>query len=282
MKRLLSLAATGVMCGAAVLGTSGIAGAASHTAGTHVRPGGPMIGVSGAASLASVSQNWSGYVASSSKHFTFVHSTFIEPTLHCGGHPDQSVSIWVGFDGLGGKTAEQAGTLATCGGPKYTTPSYEAWYQMYPSNAVDVFKVSAQDDIDASVSYTDNQYVFSLTDLNTTTTKSVHASCTSCTRSTAEWIVERPTTCTSGKCTIAALANFHRATLDAATATVTGSSEKSALAYNPTQIDMIQQIKLGFVSLAVATPLSDPGSTVLVNWQRAGQPTPVTTSGPRH
>jgi len=278
MKRLLSLAVTGVMCGAVVLGTSGIAGAASHTAGTQVQPGGPMVGVPGAASLTTVSDNWAGYAATSSKKFTYVHSTFVEPTLHCGGHPDQWVSHWVGFDGLGGKTAEQVGTDATCGGAKYTTPVYEAWYEMYPSGVVNVFKVSATDPINASVSYTDNQFVLTITDLNSQDTKTVHATCASCQRSTAEWITERPTACASGKCTIAALANFRRVTLNADNATVTGGTMKSASGLDPTQIDMIQPIKLGFISLATAGELT--GTTFSVNWERPGVPT-TPTSGPR-
>src|SRR5579875_982903 len=103
MKRLLSLATAGIACGAVILGAPGVAGAASHTAGTHLQPGGRMIRVPGAASLTAVSQNWTGFTASTSKSFTYVHSTFVEPTLHCGGHPSQAVSDWVGFDGLGAK-----------------------------------------------------------------------------------------------------------------------------------------------------------------------------------
>jgi Peptidase A4 family len=276
MKRLLSFAAAGLMCGAAILGPSGIAGAASTHSGTTAQPGGPMVRTSGASGLPTVAENWSGYAATSTTSFTYVHSTFVQPTIHCtSGKPDLWTSNWVGLDGFDNQTVEQDGTFSHCGGAKNTTPIYQAWYEMYPKGSVNVFKVSPGDIIDASVSYTNSQFVLTISDLTTGQSGSTTAACTSCARASAEWIIERPATCTSPtSCSITALANFRKTSMAAATATVTGGTEKAAATFNPYQIFMIQPIKQGFISLDSAGALTS--STFSVTWERTGAPVPIT------
>lgn len=47
----------------------------------------------------------------------------------------------MGLDGFNDATVEQDGTFAYCSGPQSTKPVYKAWYEMYPSNSVNVFTV---------------------------------------------------------------------------------------------------------------------------------------------
>src|SRR3984885_7454015 len=119
------------------------------------RPGGPMVraDAAGNSSIPTISENWSGYAATSAKAFTYVHSTFVEPTITCPGVANQWTSNWVGLDGFNDTTVEQVGTFAHCGGAGNTTPKYEAWYEMFPAASVNVFAVHAGDIIDSSVSF---------------------------------------------------------------------------------------------------------------------------------
>jgi len=42
------------------------------------------------------------------------------------------------FDGFNNGTVEQAGTAATCSYGADPTPSYYAWWEMYPTNNIQV------------------------------------------------------------------------------------------------------------------------------------------------
>jgi hypothetical protein len=72
------------------------------------------------------------------KPYTCVHSTFVQPSATCSGVADQDTANWVGLAGVNGETVEQDGTFAWCGGTGHTTPKYEAWYEMYPANSVNI------------------------------------------------------------------------------------------------------------------------------------------------
>jgi Peptidase A4 family len=111
--------------------------------------------------------------------------------------PNARVSFWVGLDGNGTPTVEQAGTVAVCGdaaAPLY----YKAFWEMYAgadSSGAEPFAVSPGDIIEASVTYTSGSYVLTLSDLTTGRSFSTTQSCSAtvvCKRGTAEWIVERP------------------------------------------------------------------------------------------
>jgi hypothetical protein len=128
--------------------------------------------------------------------FSFVSATWTQPSVVCTV-PDAEVSIWVGLDGDPTSTVEQAGTVAVCGtaaAPLY----YKAFWEMYAgANSIGgkPFIVSPGDFIQASVTYTNGDYVLSVADLTSgqsySTTRTCDASVV-CNRATAEWIVERP------------------------------------------------------------------------------------------
>ena len=72
-------------------------------------------------------------------------------------------SLWVGIDGYSSSTVEQVGTEADVVNGKAT---YYAWYEMYPSDAVNIssITVNAGDSITASVAYVSNQFVLTISD----------------------------------------------------------------------------------------------------------------------
>lgn len=138
------------------------------------------------------SNNWAGF-ATYGDHFRFVSSTYTIPSLNCGVSPDQSLdSEWVGLDGYTSSTVEQAGTFAECSGG---TPSYFAFYEMYPAPSAAFSDVSAGDSISASVFFNGSQWELKLVDNTTGAGFDVTLSCPSgstCKNSNAEIISETP------------------------------------------------------------------------------------------
>ena len=208
MKRLLSLAAAGLMCGATVVGASGVAGASStsshgtpmHVGHMTVQPGGLINRVPGYGSGAeTVSENWSGYGALGAKKYNYVHATFVQPAVKCPGIAHQYTSNWVGIDGYRDQTVEQDGTFAFCGGKGNTTPKYVAWYEMFPGPSALVYAVHPGDIMDASVTYANGQFTMTEKDLTSGKSFSVSATNASAQRSSAEWIIERPALCKIGR-----------------------------------------------------------------------------------
>lgn len=147
------------------------------------------VAVPGTAS-AQVTSSWAGYAASSST-YTSVTATWVQPTLTCGS-ADSEVAFWVGLDGVGDSTVEQAGTEAGCVGG---AAEYEAWYEMYPAAPVYLGqRLSPGDSVTATVSGT-AAGVFTLTVKDTTagwTASSRRTAASAPPRSSAEVALEVP------------------------------------------------------------------------------------------
>jgi hypothetical protein len=286
MKRLLSLAAAGLLCGATVLGAPGVAGASNIPASGHLtmQPGGVLLRAPGYASHDSgpvtVSINWSGYAALSKTKFNYVHATFVQPAVKCDGQKDQLTSNWVGIDGYNDQTVEQDGTSVQCGGPDHLTPIYKAWYEMFPGPSANVFSVNPGDIMDISVSYAHGKFTMAETDETTGKTSSVTATNSSAKRDSAEWIIERPAFCNSKQthCFLTELANFRSTTMSGATASVDGGPVQSVTAFHNYPIFMLCPIQRGFITLDTVSALS--GESFGATFDRSGTTTPITL-GPR-
>jgi peptidase A4-like protein len=285
--RVKFLFVTTALTGAALLGAAGVTGfstAASAAvnpaaAETVLHPGGPMIqsGAAAGSQPTTVSENWSGYAATSKKQFTYVHSTWVEPAITCPGVPNQWTSNWVGLDGFNDQTVEQDGTFAHCGGSGDTTPKYEAWYEMYPANSVNVFAVHAGDIIDASVTYANGEFSLTVSDLTTGKTATDTATCSSCARASAEWIIERPALCNNAgtTCFLTELADFGTSTMGGDEAQLAGGSVKGVGGFTNYPIDMVDPVSGGgFISLDTVGALS--GKSFTATWDRSGNTEPIT------
>jgi hypothetical protein len=74
--------------------------------------------------------NWGGYVAQGG--FTTITGSWTEPHVVCRSTKDM-FAPWVGLDGFGSKTVEQAGVETDCSSG---SPVRTAWYEMYPAQPV--------------------------------------------------------------------------------------------------------------------------------------------------
>jgi len=278
-KRLCATAftAAALMCAAATTAFSGVASAA--TTGSVPLPGGPMIRAAapGNSSIPTISENWSGYAATSGKKFNYVHSTFVQPAITCPGVKNEWTSNWVGLDGFNNATVEQDGTFAHCGGPQSTTSVYKAWYEMYPAGSVNVFTVHPGDVIDTAVSYAQGQFTLTVSDLTTGKSASDVAACATCQRASAEWIIERPALCNNAltKCFLTRLADFGTSTMGGTQARVAGGTVKGIGGFVNYPINMVGPLASGgFISLDTVSPLS--GKTFTATWDRSGSTVPIT------
>jgi hypothetical protein len=191
-----------------------------------------------------LAENWSGYAATGSG-FSAVTASWRVPAVTCpSGAASSFSSQWVGLDGVDDASVEQDGTDADCIG---TTASYAAWYELYGDGAVNGgaevplssgctgvadCTVNQGDVITASVSVDGTgNWTFALSDATAPDVWSFSTTIawTAPSRTSAEWIVERPEYCDDqGNCEITPLANFGTVQFTNATATTTGSPQTIA------------------------------------------------------
>jgi hypothetical protein len=164
----------------------------------------------------STSGNWSGYAvplegSGVSDTFSQVSGTWVIPTVTGSGRSTTYSSVWVGLDGYSSGSVEQIGTEQDWSGGKQQN---YVWFEMYPSGAYQItgFPANPGDSISAQVAYvgqttvqtgngrhktTQVQSVFQLTIVNNSqnvsyTVPTSYTTTASAERSSAEWIVEAP------------------------------------------------------------------------------------------
>jgi hypothetical protein len=203
----------------------------------------------------STSSNWAGYAAINTT-FSSVSASWTQPKATCAGSQTYS-SFWVGLDGYSSNSVEQTGTDADCSASG--TPTYYAWYEMYPKFPVNLspttYPVAPGDAISASVTFSGrNSFVLTISDATkhwtfTTTQKSGKAA-----RSSAEVIAEAPSS--SGG--VLPLSNF--GTVGFTNATANG---QVLATFNPDKIDMVS----GTTTKATTSALN--GGSFSVTWKHA-------------
>jgi Peptidase A4 family len=100
-------------------------------------------------------------------------------------------TMYVGFDGVGTKAAEEVGTIAYCFEGEAT---YLTWWEIYPNPTVTVSSTIRPGDlVTATVTRTGTSYTLSLTDATDSAQSfSVTQDCSTCQARDAEWITGRP------------------------------------------------------------------------------------------
>lgn len=248
------------------------------------------------------STNWSGYaVTGANGSVTSVSGSWIVPPVTCptapttptrgfgrsfsgSSVPSSYASFWVGIDGWTSSTVEQIGTDSDCSSG---TPTYYAWYEFYPQPsyyAGELTNLSPGDVIDASVTYNSNgTFTATIADKSknlsytTTFTPGAGRHATVAERSSAEWIIEAP----SSNSGILPLANFGtialgedttkvantcQATVAGTTATIGGLA--SVAGVTEWQATMITES--GSTTKALPSSLSADGSSFTETWLNAG------------
>src|SRR5215469_6635121 len=140
------------------------------------------------------SLNWAGYADDNTAGTTYstVTGNWSEPAVTCPAHGTQDAVFWVGIDGFSSGTVEQDGTLAQC---NRGTATYFSWWEMFPTNSIQVVgsSVSPGDSISASVVRSGSTYTLKVTDAtHPANSFSTTQTCSTCTNTSAEWIAEAP------------------------------------------------------------------------------------------
>jgi len=258
MRRLLTLTVT--LISAVAAGVSGTAGAAS----------------------ADISTNWSGFAVSENT-FSSVSGSWVQPKATCSGSTT-SAAFWIGLGGNSdvSNALEQIGTSADCAADG--TASYSAWYELVPAGSVPVnLKVYAGNKLSAFVKVNGSKVTVQIKNLtrNTSFTKVLTMAAPDV--SSAEWIAEAPSVCSSyGRCRAVPLTDFGTIKFSKSLATARGhTGTVSDARWTATSIQLQSTGGFGpFASAtstaeAVPTGLSADGSGFSVSYSSAAQTTPT-------
>jgi hypothetical protein len=176
---------------------------------------------------ASVSTNWAGYVASSSKgeaSFSSVSGAWVAPSATCSSGRATDSAIWVGLGGYleKAKSLEQIGTSADCDASGH--PTYAIWLEFFPAAPETVkLKVRPGDTVVASVTVHAQAVTMRIRDPTRETRFSTTQRRSNVDSSTADWIVEAPSAClNSTLCEPLPLTNLGSVAFSNATAIRTG------------------------------------------------------------
>jgi hypothetical protein len=215
-------------------------------------------GTGTAAPNASTSTNWSGYaIQASNGAVTAVSGSWTVPTV--SGSGSGYSAIWVGIDGYQSNTVEQIGTEQDTGGTDY------AWYEMYPgaSQTISSLVVSPGDNITASVAYSSGMFTLTINDTTTGKSFTTQQAGANMQRSSAEWVVEAPT---SGS--VLPLANFGTVAFTSASATINGKTGAiNNSAWSPIAIDMSSNFG---ATEATTSVLNSTGDGFSVSYDSSG------------
>jgi Peptidase A4 family len=200
---------------------------------------------------ATTSTNWSGYTVDGS-NATDVLGSWTQPKVQtCASSENTWSSPWVGIDGDVSNTVEQIGTDSDCA---YGSPTYYAWYEMYPKSLVMIRKViKPGDSLTAEVKYVSGGFQMTLVDPTESWSYTTTQSAKKAARSSVEWIMEGPVN--SG------LTNFGSIGFTSTSGTINGQTGSLGTLSNVQPITMTSNS--GATRAVPATVGSDPYG---VNW----------------
>jgi len=138
---------------------------------------------------ANASDNWAGYMSDNGT-YTEVGASWVVPTAAAGVQSFATDAAWIGIGGVSGRDLIQAGTETLV---QDGATEYDAWYETLPDVQHTIpLAISAGDSVSVMLSETSPQ-LWHLTFKNTTTGKSYETDIAyDSSKSSAEWIEERP------------------------------------------------------------------------------------------
>ena len=223
----------------------------------------PLPVVGGPAVATSTSTYYSGYsVYLWRGSFSRVTGTWVVPKATCNGTTSVMFS-WVGIDDNGAKYLEQAGTADQCLAGSLT-PSYYAWYEMFPKTSVPSGPaLRAGDRVRTTVTVSGSTFTFKIENLtrNLTFTKAVSQAHSA--RLAAYWIVESPWA-GSSPASIYPLTQFSPFSLVSASATANGHS--GSISSSLWNLRQHWTMASGRTLKATAGGLTYTGSAFAVTW----------------
>jgi hypothetical protein len=206
------------------------------------------------------STNWSGY-ADTGSSYSAVSAKWTEPSASCSSRTTQLAAFWVGIDGYSSSSVEQDGTIIEC----YLGTAYQyTWWEMYPTNAIQVVgqTAAAGDAITSTVTRSGTSYKLTVTDAtHTADSFTTTQTCSSCANTSAEWIAEAP----SGSSGVYPLADFHSWTASSASVTE-GTTSGVISSFTDDELTMINS---SGATKALPGALNSSGNGFSVTWERA-------------
>jgi hypothetical protein len=186
--------------------------------------------VAAASAATSPSSNWAGYAVSAADPtapvgFSSVSGAWVQPAASCSASPSASSAFWVGLGGFSetSKGLEQIGTETDCSASGRAT--YSVWYELVPAASVPVkLKIFPGNKISANVTVNGQRVIVQLKNLTRKTSFTKRLFMPSPDVSSAEWIAEAPSACTSSgdRCRTLALADFGTVAFTSAKALAAG------------------------------------------------------------
>ncbi len=228
------------------------------------------------------SSNWAGYaIHRAGVRFTRVIGRWRQPSATCVAGQQTYSSVWVGLGGYSqtSNALEQIGSEVDCsaGGKVVST----AWYELVPAASRTIrMKVAAGDELSASVTVAGHDVSLVLHDLTRGRSFTRHLHASAIDASSAEWIVEAPSVCSSSfACQTLALADFGSAHFSHARAVTTSGHvgtisdrrwklSKITLAYGGRHF--ISQGGSGASASALPSSLAASGSSFSVTYRGSG------------
>jgi hypothetical protein len=232
------------------------------------------------------SANWSGY-ADTKDTFNSVAASWTVPSVNCAnsggglngllgglgglggllGGPSAASSFWVGLDGYSSTSVEQLGTDSDCNSG---TPSYYAWYEMYPNPSVQLpsqYPVRPGDQMTAWVASnaSGTSFLLSMKDATANWSFQTTQSGSGFARSSAEVIAEAPSSCTILFCSEVPLADFGQVSYSGSALMNAAGRAGSLSAFNANEITMVNN----GTTLATPSSLSPDGTAFSVNWDNS-------------
>jgi hypothetical protein len=232
------------------------------------------------AALADTTQsaNWAGYaIHRSGVHFERVTATWQQPTAACQSDTPTYSSVWVGLGGysINSQALEQIGSEVDCSPTGRIESS--VWYELVPAASHTIHMTVAPGDVLRAIVFVSGHRVhLDLRDetRHTTFSRNLHSAYIDVT--SADWIVEAPSECTSNtNCQTLALANFGSATFSDARATTVGGhiGSISDRRWKATKIRLTagQRRFIGTAAAASASPsaLTANGTSFTVTYRDA-------------
>lgn len=220
------------------------------------------------------SSNWAGYAVSGTS-FTDVKGSWVQPATTCAARSSGYAAFWIGLGGYAGGNGglEQIGTESDC---RNGTAAYGAWYELLPDASISIpLTVSPGDTVSAEVSVNGSLVTLSIADVTTGATFTTQQTPNALDTSSAEWIAEAPSQCTSfNRCTPLPLANFDAVQFSGSSTTAGGHvGTISDATWSATAIQLG-----GTAGSALPASLSTDGSSFAVAWQRGAAAPTVTVT----
>lgn len=209
-----------------------------------------------------VSNNWAGYAATDDT-YTSVSGTWVVPESVRTSKAISADAAWVGIGGISENDLIQAGTQAII---RNGRTEYMAWYELLPDTQTIVpLPIRAGDTVSVSIfEVTPGYWQIMLTNLTTSQSYQTTVAYDS-SRSSAEWIVERPLAVTNDATGYLPLSNFGDVTFTDATATADGRT------VSITDANAEPLIMAGSSSRILAAPQSSRNGSFTVSYLTSSQ-----------